>query len=112
MGMILGDGQTLGADERNPYVNDVNTDIYLYCSVVHVEPLARFARVVVWFYQNKTARLNGCRFYREVFDDCTGDEYDRYFSESVLSGEGITPKKTAYDWLHTIGRYAKFVSDE
>ena len=110
--MILGEGQTLGDDERNPYVSEVNGGVYLYCSVVHVEPLARFARVVVWWYHDKTARLNGCRFYREVFDDCTGSEYDLYFAESVLSAEGITPKKKAYEWLHTLGRYAKFVSDE
>lgn len=62
-------------------------------------------QIEVGIYKDSTAYSGSKPEVVRISHFCNGNDFDTYFSISVLNGEDINPLEQGYDWLANISPY-------
>ena len=90
-----------------PNGNITLDEAYIRVDEIKIDSKSR-AAINYFVYQNEEERLNKASIAGRNKVILYGDNYDFYFLDSVLEGQGVTPIKQAYKFLKTLDLFVGF----
>jgi len=67
-------------------------------------------QIILNIYKDKDSRFERKPEIIQFYHECSSDQYEMFFNESILKQEGITSISQCYEWLKSLPSYTGAIS--